>query len=67
MRSGQIAGRFVAVTCHYDVTEWLQPDWIIDMATVARSNGGVFHDRRSSLRSFVARVVRGPCLRVITI
>jgi len=25
--------RFVAVTCHYDVTDWLQPDWIIDMAT----------------------------------
>lgn len=33
IRGGRIAGRFVAVTCHYDVTEWLQPDWIIDMAT----------------------------------
>ena len=33
MSSGLIAGRFVAVTCHYDVTEWLQPDWVIDMAT----------------------------------
>ena len=33
MRGGRIAGRFVAVTCHYDVTEWLQPDWVIDMAT----------------------------------
>jgi ABC-type Mn2+/Zn2+ transport system ATPase subunit len=22
--------RFVAVTCHYDVEEWLQPDWIFD-------------------------------------
>jgi GNAT superfamily N-acetyltransferase len=33
LRSGQIGGQFVAVTCHYDVTEWLQPDWIIDMAT----------------------------------
>ena len=54
IRSGQIGGRFVAVTCHYDVTEWLQPDWVIDMATVDVSNGGVFHDRRSSLRSFVA-------------
>jgi len=30
---GIIKCRFVAVTCHYDVTEWLQPDWIIDMAT----------------------------------
>lgn len=22
--------RFVAVTCHYDVEEWLQPDWVYD-------------------------------------
>lgn len=25
--------RFVAVGCHYDVIDWLQPDWILDMAT----------------------------------
>jgi GNAT superfamily N-acetyltransferase len=25
--------RFVAVGCHYDVAEWLEPDWVIDMAT----------------------------------
>jgi ABC-type uncharacterized transport system YnjBCD ATPase subunit len=29
-RSGR---KFVAVTCHYDVIDWLQPDWILDMAT----------------------------------
>lgn len=28
--------RFVAVTCHYDVVDWLQPDWVLDMA------GGAF-------------------------
>jgi GNAT superfamily N-acetyltransferase len=32
LRSGQIARRLVAVTCHHDVTEWLQPDWTIDTA-----------------------------------
>ena len=32
IRGGRIAGRFVAVTCHYDVAQWLQPDWEIDMA-----------------------------------
>jgi len=37
IRSGQIARRFVAVTCHYDVTEWLAPDWVIDMATATFS------------------------------
>ena len=25
--------RFVAVTCHYDVVPWLEPDWELDMAT----------------------------------
>lgn len=24
--------RFVAVSCHYDIEDWLQPDWILDMA-----------------------------------
>jgi GNAT superfamily N-acetyltransferase len=33
IRSGRIACRFVAITCHYDVAEWLEPDWTIDMAT----------------------------------
>jgi GNAT superfamily N-acetyltransferase len=26
------ARQFVAVTCHYDVVDWLQPDWIYDVA-----------------------------------
>lgn len=26
------AERFVAVTCHYDVLEWLEADWVLDMA-----------------------------------
>jgi GNAT superfamily N-acetyltransferase len=25
--------RFVAVTCHYDVLDWLEPDWVLDLAT----------------------------------
>lgn len=25
--------RFVAVTCHHDVEEWLQPDWVCEPAT----------------------------------
>ncbi|MBN1909755.1 MAG: GNAT family N-acetyltransferase [Pirellulales bacterium] len=33
IRSGKIGCRFVAVTCHYDVAEWLAPDWVLDMAT----------------------------------
>ncbi len=33
IRRGWIGCRFVAVTCHYDVIEWLTPDWVMDMAT----------------------------------
>lgn len=27
--------QFVAVTCHYDVEEWLQPDWVLEPATMS--------------------------------
>ncbi len=33
IRRGSLSCRFVAVTCHYDVADWLAPDWILDMAT----------------------------------
>ncbi|MDD3588166.1 MAG: GNAT family N-acetyltransferase [Thermoguttaceae bacterium] len=29
----RITKRFVAVSCHYDIMEWLTPDWALDMAT----------------------------------
>jgi GNAT superfamily N-acetyltransferase len=35
IKAGRIPARFVAVTCHYDVTEWLEPDWVVDMASSA--------------------------------
>jgi ABC-type ATPase involved in cell division len=27
--------RFVAASCHFDIVEWLQPDWILEPATMA--------------------------------
>lgn len=33
------AKKFVAVTCHYDVLDWLSPDWILDMATCRLERG----------------------------
>jgi GNAT superfamily N-acetyltransferase len=33
IRCGHIPCRLVAVTCHYDVAEWLEPDWVLDMST----------------------------------
>jgi ABC-type dipeptide/oligopeptide/nickel transport system ATPase subunit len=26
--------KFIAVTCHYDVIDWLQPDWMLEPATM---------------------------------
>jgi len=40
IRRGRLTCRFVAVTCHYDVADWLEPDWVLDMAT------GELHRRR---------------------
>ena len=31
--------RFVAVACHYDILEWLEPDWVVDMATCQLARG----------------------------
>ncbi len=33
IRAGKFPCRLVAVTCHYDVAEWLEADWVLDMAT----------------------------------
>lgn len=30
--------RFVAVACHYDIVDWLQPDWIVDLAKSDKHN-----------------------------
>lgn len=48
--------RFVAVGCHYDVIEWLQPDWVLDMAT--RQFQRRLLQRRPSIDCVVGRVPR---------
>jgi GNAT superfamily N-acetyltransferase len=52
IRGGRIGCRFVAVTCHYDVTEWLAPDWVIDMAS------GTFSRRRLRRPPIELEIVR---------
>ncbi len=29
----KIDRQFVAVSCHYDIAEWIEPDWVLDMQT----------------------------------
>lgn len=52
IRGGRVRKRFVAVTCHYDVAEWLTPDWTLDMADCRLARGCL---RRPSIRLEVHR------------
>ncbi|MGA2257759.1 MAG: GNAT family N-acetyltransferase, partial [Thermoguttaceae bacterium] len=27
----RLGRRFVAISCHYDIAQWLEPDWVLDM------------------------------------
>ncbi len=31
--SAEVTPRLVAASCHYDIIDWLQPDWLLDMST----------------------------------
>jgi hypothetical protein len=55
IRNGKIPRRFVAVTCHYDVVQWLEPDWVIDMASQTLARGRL---RRPAIRLDVQRCSR---------
>jgi ABC-type polar amino acid transport system ATPase subunit len=39
LRSGQRRKKLIAVTCHYDVAEWLSPDWVLDMGSGQLARG----------------------------
>jgi GNAT superfamily N-acetyltransferase len=55
IRQGLVNCRFVAVTCHYDVADWLEPDWVTDMASGACQRRRL---RRPSIRLEVFRTHR---------
>ncbi len=56
------SGKFVAVSCHYDIADWLSPDWMFEPATgaftwkEAAGNGRPF--RRPPIRLQISRVHR---------
>lgn len=58
--------QFVAISCHYDILEWLQPDWVFDtnkMQFFFTTN----HDRQSDSLSESVKKETGKYLGVITI
>jgi ABC-type thiamine transport system ATPase subunit len=46
--------KLVAVGCHYDVIDWLQPDWVLDMATQSFTRRLI--QRRPPVECVVGRV-----------
>lgn len=58
--------RFIAISCHYDIINWLQPDWIYD----TNKNECFFtiaHGRKKNSLSENVGVKNGKSLGVITI
>lgn len=58
--------QFVAVSCHYDILDWLEPDWVFDTNTMQNFFGKA-HARKSNLKSKNAIRGSGQNLGVITI
>jgi len=46
--------KFIAVTCHYDVMDWLQPDWMLEPATMTFQWRSL--QRRPAINVEIARV-----------
>jgi ABC-type ATPase with predicted acetyltransferase domain len=58
--------KFVAVTCHYDIVEWLEPDWVFstdEMKFIKKKSG----DQKFRLRSADAGEIYGESLGSIII
>jgi ABC-type ATPase with predicted acetyltransferase domain len=58
--------KFVAISCHYDILDWLQPDWAFDTNTM-KSFFGASHGQANNMKSENAVVASGKNLGVIII
>ncbi len=57
----------VISTCHYDIVDWLEPDWVINTDT-GELLDGFFSDAQLSISKYIAQtMIVGPCLKTITI
>lgn len=58
--------KFIAVSCHYDILDWLEPDWVFDTNKM-QNFFGLAHARKNNLKSESAMRESGQSLGVITI
>lgn len=57
----------VLATCHRDIIEWLQPDWVIDTDTGEFIDGFFLSVQKSKLKYTEQAIIYGPCLKTIII
>ena len=58
--------QFIAISCHYDIIEWLQPDWIFDTNKM-QMVFTIAHDQKKYLQSRVVGENNGTNLGSIII
>jgi len=57
----------VVSTCHHDIVDWLQPDWVLNTDTGELYHGFFLSDQQSISKFIEQTVQSGPCLKTITI
>ncbi len=59
--------KLIVLSCHYDIIDWLQPDWIFSTDTMEYTRKKSNDLQLSSWRSTNARKASGACLDLIII
>ena len=57
----------VLSTCHRDILEWLEPDWVLDTDTGELLDGFFLSDQKSKLTYIAQTMIVGECLKTIII
>lgn len=66
VKNSDIHGLVIA-TCHEDILDWLEPDWVINTNTGEMYDGFFLSDQKSISKFIAQSVVRGECLKTIII
>jgi ABC-type ATPase with predicted acetyltransferase domain len=66
VKQANITG-LVLATCHEDILDWLEPDWVINTNTGEMYDGFFLSDQKSISKFIAQTAVRGKCLKNITI
>lgn len=62
----KLGKKFIAVTCHYDVLNWLQPDWVFD-TNIMKQVFMTAHESKRNIKSENVPLMSGQNLGVIII